>query len=89
MKETEELSRLETGRKKYWNGPAKRHCCGGQGLLQAVVPTIHDDDDDERHIQEYSSRGMKVTTQLHQVPRSITMELYLCSPLHLHGVVLN
>jgi hypothetical protein len=86
LRQTEELSRLETGRKRYWNGPVKRHYCGGQGLLQAVEPTIQYDD---RHVREYSSRGMNMTIQLHQVPRSITVELYLHSPIHLHNVVLH
>jgi hypothetical protein len=34
-------------------------------------------------------RDMKVTTHLHQLPRSRMMELYLQSPICLHGVVLN
>jgi hypothetical protein len=32
---------------------------------------------------------MKLTTHLHPLPRSRMMELYLHSPLCLHGVVLN
>jgi hypothetical protein len=33
--------------------------------------------------------GMKLTTHLHLVPRSRMVELYLHSPICLHGVVLN
>jgi hypothetical protein len=36
-----------------------------------------------------SSQGVKVTTHFHLVPRSKMVELYLHSPIHLHGVVLN
>jgi hypothetical protein len=37
---------------------------------------------------EYSGRGVKLTTQLHLVPRSRTVELdlYFQSPTHLHGI---
>jgi hypothetical protein len=34
-------------------------------------------------------RGIKLTTQLHPVLRSRIVELYLNSPIRLHGVVLN
>jgi hypothetical protein len=37
----------------------------------------------------YSGRGMKLTTDLHLVPRSRMVELYLYSPICLHGIVLN
>jgi hypothetical protein len=36
-----------------------------------------------------SSRGLNLTTHLHLVPRSRMVELYLRSPIRLHGVVLN
>jgi hypothetical protein len=35
------------------------------------------------------SRGLKLVTHLHLVPRSIIVELYLLSPIRLHGIVLN
>jgi hypothetical protein len=37
----------------------------------------------------YSGRGVKLTTQLHLVPRSRIVEPYLHSPICLHDVVLN
>jgi hypothetical protein len=36
-----------------------------------------------------SGRGMTLTTELHLVPRSRMVELYLHSPIRLHGVVLT
>jgi hypothetical protein len=36
-----------------------------------------------------SSWGMKLTTHLHLMPRSRLAELYLHSPLCLHGIMLN
>jgi hypothetical protein len=33
--------------------------------------------------------GVKLTTHFHLVPRSRMMELYLRSPIFLHGIVLN
>jgi hypothetical protein len=35
------------------------------------------------------SRGVKLTTHLHLVPRSRIAEKYLHSPIHFHGVLLN
>jgi hypothetical protein len=35
------------------------------------------------------SLGIKLTTYLHLVPRSRKVELYLHSPICLHGIVLN
>jgi hypothetical protein len=35
------------------------------------------------------SQGVKLTTYLNQVPRSQMVELYLHSPISLHGMVLN
>jgi hypothetical protein len=35
------------------------------------------------------SRGIKLTTQLHIVPWSRLVELYLHSPIYLHVIVLN
>jgi hypothetical protein len=44
-------------------------------------------------LKEWKNRfwggGVKLTTHLHLVPRSRMMEIYLHSPLCLHGVVLN
>jgi hypothetical protein len=37
----------------------------------------------------YSSSGVKLTTHLHLVPRSRMVELYMHSPIRLHGAVLN
>jgi hypothetical protein len=37
----------------------------------------------------YSGRGVKLSTQLHLVPRPSMVELYFHSPIHLHGIVLN
>jgi hypothetical protein len=37
----------------------------------------------------YSAWGVKLTTHLHLVPRSRMVELYLHSPIRLHGVVIN
>jgi hypothetical protein len=37
----------------------------------------------------WSRQGVKLTTHLHLVLRSRMVELYLQSPIHLHGVVLN
>jgi hypothetical protein len=34
-------------------------------------------------------RGVKLTTYLHLVPGSRMMELYLHSPIYLHGIMLN
>jgi hypothetical protein len=34
-------------------------------------------------------QGMKLTTHLHLVPRSRKMELYLHSPICLHGIMLK
>jgi hypothetical protein len=39
--------------------------------------------------QGESGRDMKLTTQVHLVPRSRIVELYLHSLIRLHGVVLN
>jgi hypothetical protein len=36
-----------------------------------------------------SGRGVKLTTHLYLVPRSRMLELYLHSPICLHGIVLN
>jgi hypothetical protein len=36
-----------------------------------------------------SSRGVKLTTDLHLVTTSRMVELYLHSPIRLHGIVLN
>jgi hypothetical protein len=36
-----------------------------------------------------NSLGVKLTTHLHLVPRSIMVELYFHSHIRLHGVVLN
>jgi hypothetical protein len=36
-----------------------------------------------------SSRGVKLITYLHLVPEPIIVELYLYSPIHLDGIVLN
>jgi hypothetical protein len=36
-----------------------------------------------------SGRCVKLTTHLHLVPRSWMVELYLCSPIRLHGIMLN
>jgi hypothetical protein len=38
---------------------------------------------------DYSSRGVKLTTHLHLVPKSRMVELYFHSPICLHGIVLN
>jgi hypothetical protein len=40
-------------------------------------------------IQLVLGAGVKLTTHLHQVPRSRTVELYLQFPIRHHGVVLN
>jgi hypothetical protein len=37
----------------------------------------------------YSDRGVKVTTHIHLVPRSIMVEFYLHTPIRLNGVVLR
>jgi hypothetical protein len=37
----------------------------------------------------YSGRSVKLTTLLHLEPRSIMMELYLHSPMRLHGELLD
>jgi hypothetical protein len=34
-------------------------------------------------------QGVMLTTNFHLVPRCGMVELYLCSPIRLHGVVLN
>jgi hypothetical protein len=39
--------------------------------------------------QGSSGQGNQLTTHLHLVSSSRMMELYLCSPIRLHGVVLN
>jgi hypothetical protein len=36
-----------------------------------------------------SDRGLKLTAHLHLVPRSKCVELYLHSPIRLHGLVLS
>jgi hypothetical protein len=36
-----------------------------------------------------SPRGVKLTTHLHLVPKSRMVELYLHSPICLHGIVVN
>jgi hypothetical protein len=37
----------------------------------------------------YSGRGVKLTTDLHLVPRSRIVGLYLHSPMYIHDLVLN
>jgi hypothetical protein len=42
-----------------------------------------------RFPQRWSGLGMKLTTHLHLVPRSIMTDLHLHSAIHLHGVVIT
>jgi hypothetical protein len=43
----------------------------------------------EQFPREYSGRSVKLSTYLQLVPRSRIVELYLHSPICLHGMVLN
>jgi hypothetical protein len=40
-------------------------------------------------LQRYNGRGVKLTTGLHPVIRLRMVEIYLHSPMRIHGVVLN
>jgi hypothetical protein len=41
----------------------------------------------ERFPQDYSGRGVKLTTHLHPVPRSRMVDIYFHSPIYIHGVL--
>jgi hypothetical protein len=41
------------------------------------------------NVEPWNFLGVKLTTQLHLVPRSRTVELYLHSPTCLHGIMLH
>jgi hypothetical protein len=59
--------------------PLHRTSRRGQGPTQLPI----------QRIQGAVSRGVKLTTRLHLVPRSGMVELYLHSPIRPHGVELN
>jgi hypothetical protein len=61
----------------------------GFSLLHSVQTGCGADSNTERGKRWYSGRSVKLTAQLHPVPRLRMVELYLRFPIRPHGVVLN
>jgi hypothetical protein len=54
-------------------------------LLVVIVVIVVEEEEEEEEEEEVEV----LTTDLHQLPRSRNTELYLQSPICLHGIVLN
>jgi hypothetical protein len=58
------------------------------GLDVRAGPTLRPTQRPIQFVSGKSDRAVKLTTFLHRVPSSKKVELYLLSPINLHGVVL-